>query len=96
MGKGAALGMDDTLSYSEQSYTNLTKKKIIVLGTDGIWESMDSQGDMFGKERLKKAIRENADKDAKSIVESVFKSIREFTAGQKPLDDITLVIIKRV
>lgn len=96
MGKGAALGVDDKLSYSEQAYTTLTKKKIIVLGTDGIWESIDLQGNMFGKERLKKNIRENADKDAKSIVASVFKSIREFTADQKPLDDITLVIIKRV
>ncbi len=96
MGKGAALGVDDTLSYSEQAYTNLTKNKIIVLGTDGIWESINPQGNMFGKERLKKIIRENADKDAKLIVESVFKSVQEFTEDQKPLDDITLVIIKRV
>jgi phosphoserine phosphatase RsbU/P len=96
MGKGAALGVDDKLSYSEQAYTNLTEKKIIVLGTDGIWESIGPKGDMFGKKRLKDIIRDNAEKDAKSIVESVFKSIQEFTVGQRPIDDITLVIIKRV
>ncbi len=96
MGKGTALGVDGTFSYSEQCYSDLKKDKMIVLGTDGIWEATNSKGIMFGKERLKDLIRKNADKDAKSMVDSVFKGIKAYTAGQKPDDDLTLVIIKRV
>ncbi len=61
MGKGAALGVDDTFAYSEQSYTHLEQGKIIALGTDGIWESVSPAGAMYGKERLKKVIQENVD-----------------------------------
>ncbi|MCP4297293.1 MAG: serine/threonine-protein phosphatase, partial [Proteobacteria bacterium] len=39
MGKGAALGIDGMLSYSDHNYEDFTKGKIIVLGTDGIWEA---------------------------------------------------------
>jgi sigma-B regulation protein RsbU (phosphoserine phosphatase) len=96
MGTGPALGVDKTFSYNEQSYTNLAKGKIIILGTDGIWEATNGKGIMFGKARLKKLIQENAEKDAKSMVDSVFEGIEAFTSGQKPMDDLTLVIIKRV
>jgi sigma-B regulation protein RsbU (phosphoserine phosphatase) len=96
MGTGTALGVDQAYSYTEQSYTNLAKGKIIILGTDGIWEANNRKGIMFGKERLKKLIQKNADMDAKSMVDSVFKGIDVFTSGEKPMDDLTLVIIKRV
>jgi len=96
MGTGAALGVDDSFVYTEQTYKNLTKGKIIALATDGIWESLDPLGNMFGKKRLKAIIRKNSDKDAKFIVGSVFQGIRKFTSNQKSFDDLTLVIVKRV
>lgn len=96
MGRGPALGVDDTLAYHEQIYTNFSKGKILVLGTDGIWESQNPDSEMFGKERFRQSIKENADKDANTMVASVFSDIKTFTAGQKPTDDLTLVIIKRV
>ncbi len=95
MGKGSALGVDDMVSYSQQSYPDFTAGKIIVLGTDGIWESFNGQGKMYGKNRLKQIIRENASKTAKEMVEAVFTDIEDFTSGHKVEDDITLVIIKR-
>ncbi len=96
MGKGAALGVDGMLAYSDHKYEDFTKGKIIVLGTDGIWEALNPEGNLFGKERLREVIRENASKNSKDIVESVFQKIDSFSAGQKMSDDVTLVIIKRV
>ena len=96
MGRGTALGVDGQFTYTEQTYKTLTQGKIIALATDGTWEATDPRGTMFGKDRLRKAIRQNADKDARSIVDAVFTDIRNFTASRKPLDDITLVIIRRV
>lgn len=96
LGKGPALGVDDTLSYHEQVYSNFSKGKILVIGTDGIWESKNPEGDMFGKDRFKQSIKESAHENANSMISSIFSDIKKFTAGQKPDDDLTLVVIKRV
>lgn len=95
MGKGSALGVDDMVSYAHQSYPDFTAGKIIALGTDGIWESFNSNGTMYGKDRFKKVIRENGSGTANDIVDAVFSDIDDFTAGHRVEDDITLVIIKR-
>ncbi|MCG8641741.1 MAG: SpoIIE family protein phosphatase [Desulfobacterales bacterium] len=96
MGKGPALGVDDTLDYREQVYPNFTKGKMIVIGTDGIWESQNPDKEMFGKDRFKQAVKAYAGQDANTMVAAIFKEIKEFRGGQKPTDDLTLVIIKRV
>ena len=96
MGKGSALGVDDMIPYAHESYDGLTPGKMVILGTDGIWESFNAEGKMYGKERLKRIIRENASRSAKDIVDAVFADIDDFTSGRRVEDDITLVIIKRL
>jgi sigma-B regulation protein RsbU (phosphoserine phosphatase) len=96
MGSGTALGIDENFSYNDHSYDQFSPGKIIVLGTDGIWESQNSDNELFGKERLKSVIRDYSVQPAGNIVEAVFKRVDEFTSGQKQNDDLTLVVIKRV
>ncbi|MCP4295185.1 MAG: SpoIIE family protein phosphatase, partial [Proteobacteria bacterium] len=68
--------------------------QIIAVGTDGIWEAFNLQGEMFGKERLRELIRSNAHRSAGTILNKVYEELKQFTAGRKNEDDITLVIIK--
>ncbi|MFC1895566.1 SpoIIE family protein phosphatase [Thermodesulfobacteriota bacterium] len=49
---------------------------------------------MFGKQRLRELIRDNAAHSAQDILDAVYNELSRFTEGQKPEDDITLVIIK--
>ncbi len=49
---------------------------------------------MFGKERFKAVLRENAKERAQVIMDAVFKAVSVFTGGGKPVDDITLVVVK--
>lgn len=93
-GSGIALGVADDITYHVNRRTDLANDQIIAVGTDGIWESFNPEGEMFGKDRFKKIIRENAHQSASNILEMVYEELRQFTAGRKSEDDITLVIIK--
>jgi sigma-B regulation protein RsbU (phosphoserine phosphatase) len=93
-GGGVALGLNENFDYQENSMGGLSKGQIIAIGTDGIWEAVNSKGQMFGKERFRNIIRKNAGAGSAEILNAVYNDLNQFTRGQKSEDDITLVIIK--
>ena len=93
-GAGMALGIDEKYRYKEYRTRQLKKGQIIALGTDGIWETPDRNGEMFGKQRFQDVIRKNADRDAAAIIEAVYKDLNQFSSGTEQEDDVTLVIVK--
>ena len=54
-GQGLPLGIFSNSSYKE-SERQIASGKIVVIGTDGIWETTNSSGEMFGKKRLQTII----------------------------------------
>lgn len=93
-GSGLALGVNEGFDYEENHRNGLANGQIIAVGTDGIWEAVNRDGEMFGKERLRNVIRHNAKAEAGDILSAVYDELNQFTLGQKTEDDITLVIIK--
>ncbi len=93
-GIGIALGVADEVNYRENHKDGLSNGQIIAIGTDGIWEAINRHGEMFGKERLRDIIRENAAESAAQILNAVYDDLNRFTEGQRSEDDITLVVIK--
>jgi PAS domain S-box-containing protein len=93
-GDGLALGVDEHFSYQENLKTGLESGQTIAIGTDGIWETFNQNGEMFGKERFRQIIGENSHLGANQIVEAVYHELDRFANGAKRKDDITLVIIK--
>ena len=93
-GSGVALGVNDAFEYAENHRKGLTNGQIIAIGTDGIWEAFNKKGAMFGKQRFKDIIRQNAKAGADDILNAVYHEINQFAEGQKSEDDITLVIVK--
>ncbi|MFC1830931.1 SpoIIE family protein phosphatase [Thermodesulfobacteriota bacterium] len=93
-GIGIALGVSDGFKYAENHKTGLRNGQIIAIGTDGIWEAFNRDGEMFGKARYQDIIKKNADKSAEEILNAVYHELSEFTLGKKSEDDITLVIVK--
>ena len=73
---------------------SLANGQVIAVGTDGIWEAVNSEGEMFGKERFRNIIRQNAAAGSGDILNAVYSELNQFTRGRKSEDDITLVIIK--
>ena len=56
-GTGLSLGINHDFNYPANVKTDLSVGQIILMGTDGIWETRNSSGEMFGKERLNDLIR---------------------------------------
>ena len=95
-GEGLALGVDEEFAYEENLRTQLVSGEVIALGTDGIWEAHNRHGEMFGKDRFREIIRQNANAQANEILDAVYAELNSFTLGIKPEDDLTLVVIKRL
>jgi len=93
-GMGVALGVDEGFSYQENHKTGIIDGQIIAIGTDGIWEAINTDNEMFGKDRFRDIIRRNAHAGASEILNAVYNELNQFTLGRKSEDDITLVIIK--
>ncbi len=92
-GRNAPLGIVEKVEYKELQ-RDITNGQIIVIGTDGIWESRNSKGKMFGKDKLREIIKENAGESAEGILNSVIHEVEQFSHPLKKEDDVTLVVIK--
>jgi sigma-B regulation protein RsbU (phosphoserine phosphatase) len=92
-GNALPLGVSETAAYQKLD-KEIIPGQIIMMGTDGIWEARNPQGEMFGKERFKKTIRENAVQPAKDIIQAVIKEVDRFCHPLEKADDVTLVITK--
>jgi sigma-B regulation protein RsbU (phosphoserine phosphatase) len=90
-----ALGIMEDANFKEAA-RDIVPGQIIVIATDGIWEARNPKGEMFGKDRLHKIIRQNTSATAKEIQNNVFESIRRFQKDARLEDDMTLVVIKIV
>ena len=92
-GNALPLGVSETAAY-QKSDKKIIPGQIIMVGTDGIWEAQNPQGEMFGKGRFKNIIRENAGQPAKDIVQAVIKAVDRFCHPLEKEDDVTLVVTK--
>jgi sigma-B regulation protein RsbU (phosphoserine phosphatase) len=95
-GEGMALGVNGGYIYREGGILDLSEGKILLIGTDGLRETQNESGQMFGKDRIEALIRQHAHATADTILTSIIHAVQEFRASAKQEDDITLVVIKVV
>jgi sigma-B regulation protein RsbU (phosphoserine phosphatase) len=93
-GAGIALGVDKNWVFEDNLKTGLVGGQIIMLSTDGIWESRNPKGEMFGKEPVFRILQKYAPSSASEILEAILDALNKFRESAKLEDDITLVIIK--
>ena len=92
-GKGMALGIFDDAGYV-QSERGVLPGQALIIGTDGIWEMHNPEGEMFGKDRLKDIIRNHAESSAAEIIHNIMSALEQFRYPLEKEDDVTLVVIK--
>jgi sigma-B regulation protein RsbU (phosphoserine phosphatase) len=92
-GNALPLGVSEMTTYQKFD-KKIKPDQIIMMGTDGIWEAQSPQGEMFGKERFKDIIRNNAGRPAKEIIQAVIKEVDRFCHPLEKADDVTLVVTK--
>ena len=92
-GNALPLGVSEAASYQKFD-RDIKPGQMILIGTDGIWESQNPQGEMFGKQRFKDVIREHAEQPAGKIVQAVIARVDDFRHPLDKTDDVTLVVVK--
>jgi sigma-B regulation protein RsbU (phosphoserine phosphatase) len=93
-GGSLPLGIDLQVDYQEYRWDQLKCGQVIVIGTDGIWETHNPQHETFGKDALRKVVRRHAAGSAADIVQAITTSLAEFRQDHPQEDDVTLVVIK--
>ena len=68
--------------------------QIFIIGTDGIWESRNTKGQMFGKERFRRVISDHPRQTAGEILQAVIDELNRFSHPLEKEDDVTLVVVK--
>jgi sigma-B regulation protein RsbU (phosphoserine phosphatase) len=95
-GDGIALGVDKTWSFQENRQELWSDSQIVLIGTDGIWESENLQGEGFGKKRLREIIRSHKHHTSQEIVHAITKALADHRQTAPQQDDITMVVVKKL
>lgn len=67
---------------------------ILVLYTDGIVESKNSEDEFLGKSRLMEILRQNSELNPDELSELVLQKVYQFTGSKEPEDDLSILITR--
>ncbi|OGF68190.1 MAG: hypothetical protein A2Y62_05360 [Candidatus Fischerbacteria bacterium RBG_13_37_8] len=68
---------------------------VLLIYSDGVTESINSEGIEFGEERLIEVVQKNSTRSARGIFDRLDEALSRFVGTTPAVDDMTVVIIKR-
>eukprot|EP00831_Metopus_contortus_P079963 TRINITY_DN8064_c0_g1_i2.p1 TRINITY_DN8064_c0_g1~~TRINITY_DN8064_c0_g1_i2.p1 ORF type:complete len:525 (+),score=126.77 TRINITY_DN8064_c0_g1_i2:49-1623(+) len=93
-GEDIPLGVEADWHYHEQVMDLPGPGQVLLICTDGLWEAHNPKGEMFGRKRIRTILRDQADRSAQEIMQSLCDAVLEFSGPGRREDDLTLVVIK--
>jgi sigma-B regulation protein RsbU (phosphoserine phosphatase) len=91
--KSDPIGVERSSNYKGTKLT-VEKGDIIILFTDGLVETLNSEGHQYGIQTLSNVISENNAKSAKDIATEVRQNLQAFVGSASIHDDQTLLVMK--
>jgi sigma-B regulation protein RsbU (phosphoserine phosphatase) len=88
------LGVDEGVDYADYQSRQFTPGSLMVIGTDGVWETFNASKEFYGKDRLREIIRSNHTLTAKEIAAALEADLDGFRGAGLVTDDVTFVIVK--
>ena len=92
---GVALGASEDAHMTERTI-QLAQGESLLLYTDGLTEAFNLEGDMFGEERLLRALGWQASASADDMIKMVESALDDFAGAAPPSDDLTMLAVRRV
>ncbi len=89
------LGFSEEVAYSEWE-EELRPGDVLLVYSDGITESMSSNREQFGEERLARTVEEHRNEPAETIIERIVGQVALHAGGEPQADDLTIAVIKRL
>jgi len=94
-GEGRVLGfVKNVLPYVKVRKITLNPNDVILLTTDGLLDSQNLRGVNFGTDRTNRLLLSLKNKDAKTIVDSIYKNLTSFISTEIE-DDVSMLVFKR-
>jgi sigma-B regulation protein RsbU (phosphoserine phosphatase) len=93
-GEGLALGIDPGHRYREYEKQGWTAGSILLISTDGVYETRNPDGRMFGLEPLQDLVRSHREGSAGAIRDAILQAIETYRQDGEREDDATLVVLK--
>lgn len=93
-GEGLPLGVTPDADYALGESRDAAPGRVIVLGTDGIWEMRSPGGEMFGKDRLREVIRNHCRQSAQGVIDALTRELDAFRGEAEQKDDITIAVVR--
>lgn len=91
---GPLLGILPGAEFAVGGPLDLQKDDVILFMTDGLFECMNASDETLGIERVKQTLEQQAAQSAAGILDALLAQADEWTAGNPPRDDITVVVVK--
>lgn len=91
---GLPIGMMQGVAYQEASIT-FERGDVLVIYSDGITESINEREEEFEEDRLIEVVKNNLGRSASGIRDRIDEALSRFVGTTAPVDDMTLMIIKR-
>jgi serine phosphatase RsbU (regulator of sigma subunit) len=91
---GLPIGLMQGVTYEEDT-VRFEPGDVLIIYSDGITESVNDRDEEFGEARLIEVVRNNLSRSASGIRDRIDESLSRFVGTAAPVDDMTLMIIKR-
>jgi sigma-B regulation protein RsbU (phosphoserine phosphatase) len=91
---GMPIGMMQGVGYEEDAI-KFEPGDVLVIYSDGITESINERDEEFDDQRLIDVVRNNLNRSASGIRDRIDEALSRFVGTTAPVDDMTLMIIKK-
>jgi serine phosphatase RsbU (regulator of sigma subunit) len=92
---GVPLGVTGGLPFQDPAPIQLQPGDRLLVYTDGITEAKDSEGKMYGIERLRQSVVSHSKLEGQAFVDALYRDAMDFSNNAAPKDDVTLLSIRR-
>ena len=93
--KGIPLGMMHEATFDCGGERTMQPGEVLLVVTDGVPESREAHGKMFGTRRTLASVRAHSSRGAEAIIAGLFHEVLRFAGCEPQEDDMTLVVAKR-
>lgn len=90
---GFVLAAMDMAKYTEYEFT-LGRGETLFVYTDGVPEATNAQNELFGTDRMLKALNQEPDETPEKILSNVRAVVDEFVGEAPQFDDLTMLCVK--